>query len=443
MSVDITNPKANLSVRDAVAISVGIVIGAGIFRTPSLVAAHSGTEGAVILLWVAGGLVSLVGALCYAELTSTFPHAGGDYHYLFRAFGRGPAVLFAWARMTIIQTGSIAMIGFLVGDYASEIFHLGYYSSSWYAFSAIGLLTAVNIAGMQQGKGVQKALITTTLFGILFMIVVGFSVESSGTGFQEYSSGASRDGLGKAMIFVLLTYGGWNEAAYLSAEIRGSQRNIVRVLLYSIGVITAVYLLINLALLRNLGVSAMSSSDVVAADMMRQTMGETGAKFISLLIIVTALSTINAMIITGARTSYALGKDLPLFHFLGRWETKGNTPVNALLLQGVIAFGLVLVGTGSRNGFTVMVEYTAPVFWLFFFLIGVSLFTLRRKEPDIVRPFRVPFYPITPFLFCMASLYLFQASLAYTGMGSMVGLGVLLAGLPLLWVKGSKPKKNH
>jgi amino acid transporter len=241
---------------------------------------------------------------------------------------------------------------------------------------------------------------------------------------------------GMAMIFVLLTYGGWNEAAYLGAEIRderGSRRAMVRVLIGGICVITVIYLAVNLAFLRGLGHEGMAKSQAVASDLMRQAMGDRGAAFISLLIAIAALSTMNATIITGARSTYALGTDYPIFSFFGSWKEEASTPANAIWLQGVIALGLIGLGSFARSGFATMVEYTAPVFWFFFLLGGLSLFVLRKKDPTVARPFRVPLYPVTPILFCLVCTYMLHSSLTYTGRGALVGVGVLLLGLPVLW----------
>jgi len=428
--------RKTLSVTDAVAITVGVVIGAGIFKTPSLVAAVSENEWVVLLIWLFGGVITLVGALCYAELSSAYLHEGGDYHYLIRAFGNAPAFLFAWSRMTVIQTGSIAMFAFLIGDYASEVFKLGGYSSSCYAGLTIVILTGINIAGIRQGVGMQKLLITSIALGLLLVVAAGLTITSPPASLKPMSL-PTLAALGRAMIFVLLTYGGWNEAVYLSAEVNNAHRNMARVLFYSVGVITAIYLITNFVFIKSLGLTSMSGTKVVAADLMRQTLGENGAKFISLLIVIATLSSINGTIITGARTNYALGRDFTIFSFLGHWQEKRETPVNAFLLQGAIALVLVIIGTGTPSGFVMMVEYTAPVFWLFFLLVGISLFVLRRVEPNTFRPFRVPFYPFTPLLFCAFCIYMLQSSLAYTGKGALFGLIVLLAGIPILLVKGS------
>jgi amino acid transporter len=426
---------------DAVGLTVGIVLGAGIFKTPSLVAANAGSEGGLLLAWLAGGLISLVGALCYAELATTYPSAGGDYHFLYRALGRGPAFLFAWARLTVIPTGSIALLAFAFGDYASQLVRLGEHSSSLYAALVVVVLTAVNILGVRQGTWTQNALTLVEVLGLVLIIGVGLGVASSvmpdtpatmaeGTG----GSGAPPATWGLMMVFVLLTYGGWNEAAYMSAEIRGPRRNLVRALMWSIGVVTALYLLVNVAYLHVLGLSGMARSEAVAADLMQHTVGSGGAWLISVLIAVSALTSANATILLGARTNYAFGRDFPLFSAMGRWHERTGGPTNALLVQGAISLGLVGLGSLTRQGFQTMVEYTAPIFWLFFLLTGVSLIVLRVREPNAHRPFRVPLYPLTPLLFCATCAYVLYSSLAYTGLGALVGVAVLAVGGVLLAV---------
>ena len=415
------------------ALIVGTVIGAGIFRTPSLVAANAGTEQVVLLAWVMGGAVSLVGALCYAELATTYPHTGGDYHYIRRAFGRRLAFLFAWARMSVIQTGSIAILAFIAGDYASHMVPLGPYSSAVYAALIVAVITLVNVAGVRQGKLAQNVLTSAELLGLLVVVAAGFMVTGGPPAAPAAaSSGPGSPAFGLVMVFVLLTYGGWNEAAYVSAEVRDPRRNMARALVWSLVLITGVYLLVNWAYVQGLGLAGMAQSRTVAADLMQRSAGDAGAAFVSVLIIVSALTSANAAVFTGARTAYALGRDVRPLARLGRWDGTARSPVNALCFQGVAALALVLVGALTRNGFETMVEYTAPVFWLFFLLTGLSLFVLRRRDPAIHRPFRVPLYPITPLLFCATSAYLLYSSLMYTGSGALVGLAVLAAGALVL-----------
>jgi amino acid transporter len=188
----------------------------------------------------------------------------------------------------------------------------------------------------------------------------------------------------------------------------------------------------SLAYLHAFGLQGLRAAAAPAADLMRLAAGHTGAAVLSITVCCAALSTLNATIFTGARVYYALGRDLPALQRLGRWDERGDTPVNGILVQGAIALALILFGAATRDGFQSMVDYTAPVFWFFMLLVGVGLFVLRRRDPEHLRPFRVPFYPVTPFLFCVTAAYLLYSSLAYTGLGALIGIVVLVAGLPML-----------
>lgn len=433
--------KPSLSLFDAIAIIVGLIIGAGIFETPSLVAANAGGTEIALAIWGLGGVMSLIGALCYAELATTYPHPGGTYYYLRRAFGNAIAFLFAWTRMSVIQTGSIALLAFVLGDYASQIWQLGSYSASIYAAVAIILFTGLNIVGVRQGKWLQNILAIAQVAGLSIVSAIGlaFSIRATSAVALDpatYESAVqatpvSTGNLGAMAIFVLLTYGGWNEAAYISAEMRNIQRNIVLALVGSIGIVTGLYLWLNWALVQQLGLIRMAQSKAVVAELMRSTVGEVGVLLISSLVAIATLASINATIFTGARSNYALGKDFPIFARLQQGHE--STPTNALLAQGAIALFLVLIGSTTRQGFATMVDYTAPAFWFFFLLSGVALFMLRIREPEIDRPFKVPFYPVLPLIFCGICVYMLQASLTYTGWGGLLGVAVMLLGLPLLW----------
>ena len=434
MTTPHAQPRRCLSVASAASIVVGIVIGAGIFQFPSLVAMNVSSATWLIALWVAGGVISLVGALCYAELASTYPDAGGDYHFIGRAFGPQVAFLYAWARMTVIQTGSIAVIAFVIGEYAAAALPLGPQSTAIYAGLAVILLTGLNLAGVRLGAGAQLVATGAVITGLLMVVFAGFTATppaASGAAATGGGGGGGASAIGLAMVFVLLTYGGWNEAAYLSAEVR-SRAGIVWALLIGIAIVTTVYLLMNLAMLHALGLGGMAGSMTIAADVMRTRFGEGGAKLVSVLVVLAAITTANATIITGARSNYALGRDFPLLAPLSRWRERGSTPTTALIVQGVLA--LLLVGFGSlrRNGLQSMIDYITPVFWAFFLLTGASLFVLRRRDPGIERPFKVPLFPVTPLLFCLVCAYMLQSSIRYAGWYSWVGLAVLLAGVPLL-----------
>jgi amino acid transporter len=429
-----------LTTLDGVVLIVGLVLGAGIFRAPQLVAAGSSTGEVFLALWVLGGFMSLVGALCYAELAATYPSTGGEYHFLSRAFGIRIGFLCAWSRLTVIQTGSIAFLAFLVGDYAVAISGTG--SPSWtpaiVAAAVVVLLTALNLAGLRQGCRMQYALTSLEVLALVAVITAGFlpaTLSAPDLGSPAVAAPPSL-GVALALVFVLLTFGGWSEAAYLSAEFRDRRRGVVRTLAWGLGVITLLYLLVNAAYLHRLGLGGVASSSAVAADVMQESVGGWGAVAVSLGVIMAALSSANATMITGARSNYALGRDLSLFGFLGGWDEQQATPRAAFVLQGAIALGLVGFGSLARSGFEAMVAYTAPVFWLILLGSGVSLFVLRRREPARSRPFRVPFYPVTPLLFCAFAGYMLHASVAYAGRGALLGLAVMVAGIPIItWAR--------
>ncbi|WP_051988093.1 amino acid permease [Bosea sp. UNC402CLCol] len=424
-------PQPSLSVFDAVTIMVGIVVGIGIFKTPAVVAANVGSEAAFIGVWIMGGMATLIGALCYAELAAAHPHAGGEYHFLARAYGRPVAMLFGWARGAVIQTGAIAAVAFVLGDYAAQVMPIGPMGPALYAALSVVALTALNVIGTVQSKRLQILMTFIEVGALAAIILLGLFFGGDAPA-QPAAPAPGTAAIGLAMVFVLLTYGGWNEAAYLSGELENPARNMARVLAIGTAILVAIYVLANLALLAILGLDGLRASEAVAADMMRQVAGEPGAVIVSLAIVVAALSTLNATIFTGARVYFAMARDLTLLPRVGEWDERGRAPANGLLLQGAVALLLVGFGAASRDGFHSMVDYSAPVFWAFLLLVGAALPILRWREPKRNLPFRVPLYPLTPILFCLGCAYMLHASLAYTGSGALVGLAVVLAGLPLL-----------
>jgi basic amino acid/polyamine antiporter, APA family len=435
-------PRPLLRTMDLVSLVLGIVIGAGIFGVPALVAAASASEGALLFAWLLGGLLSLAGAMCYAELATAYRHSGGEYHYLRLAFGEKLAFLFAWARLTVIPTGSIALLAYVFGDYASQVFDFGgEFSAAIHAALVIAVLTALNALGLKSGKRTQNMLTLLQVSGVVLIILAGLLLAPAAPVTPPASDHVASTNWGLVLIFVMLAYGGWNEAAYVSAEVVGPNRNLPRALLISIAVITGLYLLMNYAYVSVLGLHGMAGSPAVAADMMGGVLGASGAQLISTLVALAALASVNATILMAARTTYAFGNNTPMFGWLGHWHPRLGSPLNALLAQAGIALALVLLGALTRQGFATMVEYTAPVFWLFFLLTGVSLFVLRWRAPHMPRPFRVPLYPFTPLVFCLMCAYLLYASLRHTGIGATVGLGVLLVGVVVLVV--SRPASRQ
>ncbi len=436
-------PGRTLRTRDAVGLIVGLVIGAGIFRLSAMVAANASGDSTFLIYWLAGGVVSLIGALCYCELAATYPDAGGDYHFLQRAFGASLAFLFAWARIAVITTGSIAVLAFTFGDYMSNLLRLGAQSSTIWAVMAVVAVTMLNLSGIRRTSAIQNLLTGCEVLGIVAVVVTGLVLlPPAAVAVPVAPVAAQEDWLAAApvaMLFVLFTFGGWSDGAYISAELK-RQRSIVAAMVVSLLIVTVLYVAVNAAYLRALGLAAVAASDTVAADVLARQFGSSGTVLISLIVAVSALTSINATIVIGARSTYALGRDWPLFSRLGRWHVVSGAPRMALLVQGVVALLLIAAGTVTDKVQT-MVSYTMPVFWFFFMMVGVSLIWLRFKDPLTRRVFRVPFYPLAPVLFIATCAWLLYSSLVFVRGGAWVGVLVLGVGGLLLLVQRRRPGK--
>jgi amino acid transporter len=434
-------PRELLSVTDGSFLMIGMVIGVGIFKVPAEVAANTSSVPMFLLAWLLGGAACLCGALVYAELSARYPETGGEYAFLARGFGRGTAFLFAWSRMTVIQTGAIAGVAFVFGDYASQIWSLGKFSPVIYAALCVSMFTLLNVAGTLQSKTLQKAMEIALICALLLMTLGAFL---KGAASVRPESKAGDGSFGLAMILVLYTYGGWNEAAYLGGEVRNAARNMKRILLIGIIAVTALYLLVNAGYLSALGLPGIRGTSAVAAEVMRVVAGEPGAVLLSLIVCVSAATTINAAIFTGARTMYAVGKDFAFLRRLGVWRESGSTPINALILQGGITLVLVFAGSLTPDGFNAMVLYTTPVFWTFLLATGLTLFIFRFRH-DAQPAFRVPLFPLVPIAFCGVSGYMVYSSIDYVvhpgygpkfGPAVLAGLLVMAAGIPVyLWAR--------
>lgn len=431
-------PARLLSRSGAIAIIIGIVIGAGIFKTPSMIAGITGDIGWMMAVWIGGAVISLAGALCYAELATLYPHAGGEYHFLNKAYGKNIAFLYGWAKAAVINTGSIALLAFVFGDYMTKVLPLGQYSAVIWAISIIVALTLVNLVGIHLSASVQTLLTLFEVAGLAVIIAVGFGWLGSPLPPVEhalaFSSTPSLGSLGLALVFVLLTFGGWNESAYISSEVKGGSKAIVFIIVLSIVLITIIYLLVNWALIAGLGIEKLASSKAAPADLLALALGPVGEKLLGLFVAVAALTSINATMIVGARTNYAMGEDWDGLRFMGQWESTRGSPYLALLVQSAFCLALVGFGALQADGFDAMVEFTAPVFWFFLFLIGLAVFILRFKHGELKRDFSVPLYPITPLLFCASCAYLSYSSFTYAhSKGAVyISMYVMLLGIAAL-----------
>lgn len=435
-------PARHVTVAYLVMVAVAMVVGAGIFKSPALVADGTGSFWWLMAAWAAGGLISMAGALCYAELATAFPNAGGDYHFLKTAYGDDLAFLFAWSRFAVINTGSIALLGFVLGDYANAVASLGPNGSAIYAFVAVSVLTLFNLKSMYANAGADFALTGLEVAGVLIMVAGGLVLVITGTPPLTLDGPPPVDGppaFGLALVFVLLAFGGWSEIATMSSEVKDANRGMVKALVFSILAITALFLAVNWAFWRGLGMEGLAASSAPAADLMNRAFGSAAGIVTAVAIALATITSINATIVVGARTTYAAARDFPLLSRVGRWDADRGIPARAILAQSAVALLLVFYGAASYDGFQALVDYTAPVFWLFMGLSGVSVIVLRLRYPDVPRPFRTPLYPLLPLIFAGTAGFMMWSSLEYVSatygrIGALMGLGVLAAGAVILGV---------
>ncbi len=432
-------PQRHVSVTYVVMVAVAMVVGAGIFRSPAEIAANAGSAPWFFAAWVAGGAVSLVGALCFAELATMLPSAGGDYVFLRTAYGRSIAFLFAWARFAIINTGSLALLGFVLGDYANAVWPLGPHGPSWYAALTLQALTAFNLKGLYTGQSADYAMTGLEVGGLLIVFAAGVALAVAGAPPQVPDSAMPAGipgGFGLALLYVLFAFSGWSEVATLSAEVRDARRGMLHALVAAIVVITLLYLLANWALWRGLGIAGLASSRTPASDLIARAFGDWAGVLTALAISMATLTSINATIVVGARTTYAAAADWPRLAVLGHWNTSRGIPVAGIVAQGAMGLLLVAFGTWTRDGFVTMIDYSSPVFWLFLSLSGLAVLVLRWRRPGLPRPYRVPFFPWLPLLFVAACLFVLWSSLAYVKAGALAGLAMLaIGGVLLAWVR--------
>ena len=439
---------AQLSLWDAVSICIGIIIGAGIFETPSAIflkvpGSWNGLElgpWIALGLWLVGGFLALLGALCFAELASTYPHSGGEYVYLSRAFGPLVGFLFAWAQFSIIRPGSIAAVAYVFANYADRLGTFPAYMPLVFAVSAIIALTAINILGVTLGTRTQNLLTVAKLAGLALIVVVGIAYADPKPSGRPVEYGLPGWFAG-AMIAVLFTYSGWHEAAYVAAEVRNPRRNLPLALLLGTVAVTLVYVAVNVAYLVAFGFEGAQGGEL-AAEVFALAWGKWGEAAMCLLVVICTLGGINGMIFTTARIYTAFGSDHRLFHPLSKWSRRWGTPVRALLAQAVITLAMTIgiwIFFRAEKQFDVLLETTTAVFFVFFLLTGVALFVLRRKDAQVSRPFPVPGYPVVPVLFCALCGYMVYGAITYAPKKSLIGFLILFAGLPLYLL----PKKDR
>jgi len=424
-------PHRRLGVWHAVSVCVGMVIGAGIFKSAPLAAESIPSDAALLAAWVFGGAMSLAGALCFAELAGAFPDPGGDYFFLRKAYGDGVGFLFAWSRFAVIHTGSMAMLAFSFGDYLAEIVDLGANGSALIGAATILALAALNLAGLRFGIGIQTLLVAGVVAGLLLVGAAGLRAHTSAPS-PVATHGPLQIGAG--LVYVFLAYGGWSDTATLSAEMRDGDHGMKRALVVGMSLVTGLYLLANWAYVHGLSIDGLAASSAPAADLALRAFGKPGQLAIVAVVAVTSIASMNAILLAGSRTTFAAARDTASLEVLRRWHLDRGTPSRAIVAITLVSLALLAFGALTRDGFATMVDYLSPVYWLFLTLSGTALMVLRHRQPDARRPFRVPAYPAVPLVFVASSVYVFWSSIAYVKVGAVVGVAVLAAGALLLAV---------
>ncbi len=431
-----------LGVFDVICIIIGIIIGSSIYRTPSDIAGLLGSWELIMFAWVLGGGLAFIGALCYAELASAYPREGGDYFFLDHTYGLWAGFLYAWGRLWVIHSGSIAMMAFIAAEYGAQIVSFPGAKTA-YALGAVIFFTILNCLGLNKGKWTQNILAILQVAGLTLVIGTAFFIVPPAEPITSDSSstGITIGAFFLATIFVQLTFGGWSDCAFVAAEVKNPQKNIFRALMIGLGIVTIIYVLINAALLRVFNPSELSSTNGFMSVLMEENFGLTGGTIMALIVIICALASVNGMVLVGGRIYHAFGQDHTLFRFLGSWNQQASVPYTAFLLQCAISCGLILWGT-----FEELVIFTAAAHWLFMAMVGLSLIILRFREPHIERPFYVPLYPIIPLLYIAVCVMLMYSSFNYGNAiapyGAWKGFALVLTGLPVYWISKWFASKN-
>ncbi len=433
-----------LNRRDLTFLTVGTVIGSGIFLVPaSVLRSVEGSVWLALLVWVAGGILSLLGALTYAELGAMNPAAGGLYVYIRDAFGRFAAFLFGWTLFFVISTGTVATLAVAFATYLREIVPLSEAVGRVVSVGMIALLTWVNIRGTRQSADLTnwttavKASAIVLMSAVLLWLGRGWSTaapETDGSG----SAASLLSGFGIGMIAVLWAYEGWQYPTYSAGETKNPQRDFPRALFAGVMILISLYLLANVAYLAALGPSTAAQSDSIAAAAVGTLVGPAAAKLVALAIMISIFSAANSTALTAPRVFYAMARDRVFFAKLAEIHPRFRTPAVAILASGIWATVLTLaIGTFEK-----LLTYVVFIGWIFYALAAASVFVFRRRLPAVEHPYRVPGYPLTPALFIAAAVGLVANQIWAQPWDSLKGLTVVAAGLPVYWLwRGKTPSQ--
>ncbi|HEX3233919.1 MAG TPA: amino acid permease [Gemmatimonadales bacterium] len=432
-----------LGVQQLIYIVIGTVIGSGIFIVPGAVLRQSGgSVGLALLVWLVGGVLSLLGALTYAELGGMHPKAGGLYIYIRDAFGPFPAFLFGWTLFFIIGSGSVATLAVAWVAYLGQLVPLGPVAGRVTAIAIIGVIAVVNVRGTRSGARVQDLTTFLKVAGIVIMscafLLWGRGLHGlHGTLWPEAVSPRILSGFGLSMIGTLWAYEGWQYVTYSAGEAKDPQRTFHRGLVLGTAMLIAIYLLASVGYLAALGPAGVAGTDRVAADAATVLFGPVAGKLIALMILVSIFSAANGIVLTVPRAFFAMARDGIFFHRLAEVHPRFGTPAFAILACS--AWAMLLAATGT---FEQLLTYVVFIGWLFYGLGALSVFRYRRREPLAPRPFRVPGYPVTPVLFVASAAAIVINTIVAQPARAAVGLGVVLLGSPAYFIwrrRGATP----
>jgi len=420
-----------LGVWSAIAIVVGSMIGSGIFRVPSATAAQVGTPGGMMLVWVAGGLVALCGALTIAELAALYPRAGGIYVYLNEAYGPLPAFLVGWLFL-VIAPASIGAVALVFAEYLGRLFPVLRDQTRLTAAAAVMLVAAWNYRSLRFGAAVQNLSSASKVLAILGLTAAAFlsghTGEGAWLGLSELAP-ESWAGFGLGLVTVLWAYNGWQDATYVGGEVRDPGRNLPRALTIGTLIVTGVYLAVNAAYLAVLPMDAIARSPLVAADVAVRLFGEIGNALIAALVCVSTFGTMNGGTMCYPRIFYAMAEDRLFFRGIAAVHPRYGTPHAAIALTAALAICFLWVRT-----FEQLIEIFILGVLPFWALGAAAVIVLRRRRPDVRRPYRTPGYPFVPILFIVATAGLLLNSLFQRPGPTVASFAAILAGIPIYYL---------
>lgn len=397
-----------LRLRDLFLLFIGSVIGSGIFRTPGPILRQvGGSVGLALLVWIAGGVLSLLGALTYAELAARNPEAGGLYCYIRDGFGRASAFLYGWCLFLVIASGSVAALARAFSEYFAKIIPVSQALQTFIAVMVIAIVTAVNVWGTRKSSDLQNwtTLVKAGVIVILSAILLSLGRHAGETlpalGLTQHGSNLLSS-FGLAMIAVLWAYEGWQFGTYSAGEVVDPQKAFPRAFLLGSLVLIGLYLLAIAAYLVALGPAATAASETIAATAVNAVLGSWASKIVALTILVSTFSAANSVILTAPRVFYAMAHDDLFFKKLAVVHEKFRTPVFAIVALGV--WSAVLVCAGKLGSFQKLIEGVIFIGWIFYGLGAAAIFPLRRAGAGQSIPYRVPGYPWTPLLFVLAAV---------------------------------------